>query len=217
MEKSDIIKSLKQAKSDSKKRNFKQTVEYVVTLTGVDLKKNENKIDAFVQLHYTVGKDYKVCALVGPELQDSAKESMDMVIVTDDFDEYAQDKRKTRKLAATYDFFVGQANVMPRIAQAFGKVLGSRGKMPNPKAGCIVPPNANLQPLYDKLQKTLHIQAKTSPVVQCPVGKEDMDEEKVVDNIMSVHNTLLARLPNGKHNIKSAYIKLTMGKPVKVI
>lgn len=216
MQKSEILEALKKAKAESTKRNFKQSVDLIINLTGIDLKKTEQQIDAFVQLHNSPGRKMKVCALVGPELKDQAESSVDKAVLFEEFDKYAANKKMTKKLASDFDYFIGQANIMPKIATAFGRVLGARGKMPNPKAGLIVPPNANLKPLYEKLQKTVRVKAKIAPVIQALIGKEDMDDEQLADNAMVIYTTIIGATPNGEHNIKSAFIKLTMGKPVRV-
>ena len=137
------------------------------------------------------------------------------IISTDDFDKNSN-KKIAKKLAEEYDFFIAQATVMPKVATAFGRVFGPRGKMPNPKAGCVVAPNANLKPLIEKLQKTVRVYTKNDPVMQCRVGKEEMADEQVVDNIQTIYKALLNALPNEKHNVKSVYVKLTMGKAIKV-
>ena len=216
MHKQEALEALKKAKTESKKRNFNQGVDLIINLKGIDLKKTENQIDIFVQLHYPPGKKIKICALVGAELMDEANKTVDKTILSDDFDAYAQNKKLAKKLAREYDYFIGQANIMPKIASVFGKTLGTKGKMPNPKAGCIVPPKTNLNPLVEKLQKLVRASARTAPVIHTGIGKEDMDEEQVFDNILTVYNAVVAKLPNGEHNIKSVYIKLTMGKAIKV-
>ena len=105
---------------------------------------------------------------------------------------------------------------MPKVASAFGRVFGPRGKMPNPKSGAVVPPNANLKPLYEKFQRIVRASTKSAPLIQCPIGTEDMNANDIVENALTVYTSLLQVLPNEKHNIKDIYIKLTMGKPVKV-
>ena len=105
---------------------------------------------------------------------------------------------------------------MVKIATVFGRVFGPRGKMPNPKSGGVVAPNANLKPLYEKLQRTVRATTKSAPLIQCGIGTEDMNIKDVTENALTVYNSVLPVLPNEKHNIKDIYIKLTMGKPVKV-
>src|SRR3989344_3893723 len=133
MDKDKIKKALEQLKKDSKKRNFTQSVDLVINLQNLDFKKPEEQVDVYVTLPHGKGKKAKVCALVGPELQDEASKVCDKVVGANEFDKYKQDPKITKKLASEYDFFIAQANIMAQVAGAFGKVLGSRKKMPNPK------------------------------------------------------------------------------------
>lgn len=216
MDKTKVIEALKKAKESSKKRNFTQSFDLIVNLKDLDLKKPEHQADFFASLRYGTGKKAKICALVSPELEKEAREACDKVVLQEEFQSYAKDKKLVRKLAKDYDFFIAEAPLMPQIATFFGKVLGPKGKMPNPKAGCIVAPKTNLKPLYDKLQKTVRITAKTSPIIQCIVGKEDMPEEQTADNIITLYEQILHHLPNEEENIKSVLIKTTMGKPASL-
>jgi large subunit ribosomal protein L1 len=209
----DAIVALK----ESKKRNFKQSIDLIINLRGLDLKKPEHQVELFLQLPKPKGKKSKICALVGPELGDQAKSVMDNTVLQQDFDNYAQNKKLARKLAKEYDFFVAQANIMPKVASAFGRVFGPKGKMPNPKAGCIVPPNANLQPLQEKLQNTVKLSGKKAPLMQAMIGSEESSESDLFDNAKHIFNNLIHVLPQGEFNIKSAFIKHTMGKPIRIM
>lgn len=215
MDKQQVLEALKKIKADSPKRNFKQSVDLIINMKGLDMKKSEHQVNTFIPLHFSHGREIKVCALVGPELKSGAKENCDLVVTVDEFDNYKQ-KKDLKKLAVSYDYFIAQATIMPKIATVFGRVFGPKGKMPNPKAGCVVPPNANLKPLVEKLRKTLRVRALDDPIVHCCVGKEDGKEEEIVDNIMTVYNSVVHALPNEANNIKNVFIKLSMGKALKV-
>jgi large subunit ribosomal protein L1 len=217
MEKKDVLTALKRAKENSNKRNFKQTVDLIITLRDIDLKKPDNQVDLFVSLHNSIGRQTKICGLVGGEMVDNAKKELDFVIDGERFDEYGKDKKKIKKLASEYHFFVAQANLMPKVAAAFGRVLGPRNKMPNPKSGCIVPPNANLSALKQKLEKTVRILIRTVPQYQIAVGKDEQPEEEVADNILTIYDQLIHHLPGEENNIKSVFVKLTMGPTIKVV
>ena len=216
MDKKDLIKALKSVKDNSPKRKFKQSYDLIINLRNLDLKKTDNHIDLFVQLHHERGKKVKICALVGPELKETATKNCDTIILMDDFTKYAKDKKLTKKLAEDHDFFIAQATIMPKVAAAFGKVLGPKGRMPNPKAGCVVPPNANLEPLAKKLHNTVRMRINSSPLFQCRVGNEETAEEDIISNSMDVYNSLIHILPGAQNNIRSIYVKLTMGPSVKV-
>jgi len=217
MEKEVILKSLNELKSTAKKRNFEQSIDLIINLKDLDLKNPAHQIEFFMTLPHHPGKKKKICALVGNELKEDARKYCDKVVSQEEFSEYAKDKKKTKKLASECDFFIAQANIMAQVAAAFGKVLGPRGKMPNPKAGCVISPKESLKTLCEKLQKTVRISAKTTPLIQCLVGKESLKEEEVAENILEILSQLESKLPQGKNNIKNVYIKLTMSKPVKVM
>jgi len=214
MDKTKIIEAFKALRN--KKRNFSQTVDLVVNLKDLDLKKPDHQVDFFITLPKGTGKKAKVCALIGPELLAEAKAVCDNYVLQDDFAAYAKDKKKIKKLTSENAFFIGQANIMPQVASSFGRILGPKGKMPNPKAGCIVPPKATLKPLYARLQNTVRVSAKLAPVVQCRLGIESMSDEDLVSNFNVIYDQLINSLPNGEANVRSAFIKTTMGKPVRL-
>jgi len=213
MDKKTIVAALKTAKEN--KRKFKQSVDLIINLKDLDIKKNDQQVDFFAHTSYPLGKKIKVAAFVGLEMKDAAAKAVDTVITPEEFGQY-KDQKKAKKLASEYDFFIAQANIMAQVAQAFGKILGTRGKMPNPKAGCVVPPKANLGPIYERLQKTIRLKAKTLLAVQCVIGKEDMPDDEIADNIQSIYKQLVHVLPNHENNISKVLIKLTMGKVVEV-
>src|SRR3989338_4334941 len=173
MEKQELQSALQKAKDISEKRNFRQSFDIIINLKGLDLKKQEHQIDLFITLPHPRGKKAKVCAFVGAELMEQAKSVCDFAVPSDNFEKY-KEKKEIKKLANSYDFFIAQANIMPKVATAFGRVFGPRGKMPNPKSGGVVPPNANIRPLYEKLQRTIRATAKTAPLIQCAIGTEEM-------------------------------------------
>lgn len=214
MDTASIVQSIKELKSTAPKRGFSQRYDLIVTLKNFDMKRE--KVDFFIDLHNGVGKACKICAFVGGELFDHAKKACDAAVHVDEFVKIAENKNALKRLAQENDYFIAQVNVMSKVASAFGKTLGSRGKMPNPKAGCVVPPNANLDQLKEKLQKRVRVQATKSPIIQCVVGSESQDEAEVADNIVTLYKALLANLPQQENNVKNVYLKFTMSKPVEV-
>jgi large subunit ribosomal protein L1 len=216
MDKNKILKGIKQVREASKKRNFSQSIDLIINLKDLNLKKPEEQVDLFIQLPKGKGKKVKICALVGPELKEEALRVCDKVIDTVEFANYDNNKKELKKLASEYGFFIAQANIMGQIAKVFGRVLGPRGKMPNPKAGCVAPPKANLQPVYDKLQNTIRLLAKTNMVVQVSIGHEGMTDAEMADNIDVIYETLIHHLPKEENNVRALLLKATMGKPVRL-
>ncbi|MBU0929739.1 MAG: 50S ribosomal protein L1 [Nanoarchaeota archaeon] len=216
MEKKDFLNTLKKLREESKKRNFSQSVDLIINLKGIDLKKEEHKVDQFLTLPHERGKAVKVCAFVDKQLIKNAREDCDLAILNEDFPEYAGNKKTIKKLARDYSYFIAQVNIMSEVAKTFGKIIGTRGKMPNPKAGCVVPGTADLKPLVLKLKKLVRITTKAEPTIKTRLGLETMKDEELADNALYIYSHLIDTLPQGKHNIKNIFLKFTMSKPHEI-
>ena len=216
MDKKQALDVVKKLRETSVKRKFTQAVDVVINLQDLDFKKPEHQIDFYVNLPHAPGKKKLITALVDLDMVEEAKAACDNVISLVQFEEYSKDKKKTKKLAKKYDYFIAQATIMAKIAATFGRTLGPKNKMPNPKAGCVVAPKTNLKPLYDRLQKTIRILARNKPLVQLCIGREDMADEEIASNLFMLYDQLIHHLPKERNNLKSMFIKTTMGKPVKV-
>ncbi len=213
MNKQSVIKALEELRK-LPKRKFSQSVDLIITLKDLDLKRPSDTVDFYMSLPANVTKKKKICAFVGAELADQAKAHCDKIIPEPEFGKY--DKKAMKKLASEYDYFIAQANIMVKVAAKFGRILGTRGKMPNPKAGCVVPPKGNVQAVVERLQTLISLKAKKSPVVHAVMGTEDAKDEDLIMNITSVVDQVIHHLPKEISNIRGVFIKFTMSKPVKL-
>jgi len=204
-----IIEALKKARQ-GKERKFTQSIDLIIALKDFDIKGN-NKIEEYITLPVKTGEK-KVCALVGTELKSQAEKTCDKVIEEKKFPLWTS-KKDCKNLAKEYDFFIAQANIMPLVAKTFGKYLGVHGKMPNPKAGQIVPPNAKLESIVPKIKNNTLLKAAKNPTINCKIGTEEFKNEDLAKNAVYIINHLIHKLPEGKGNIKKIIIKTTMGKP----
>ena len=124
MKREQVLKAVEAVKADSeKKKNFVQTVDLIITFKDIDMKNPKANVDLYVRLPHGRGKKVKVCALVGPELAADAKEIFDRVIVQEQFPGFAE-KKVSRKLAADFDYFVAQANIMGQVDDPVEDLLG---------------------------------------------------------------------------------------------
>ncbi|HLC90612.1 MAG TPA: hypothetical protein VJI15_02485 [Candidatus Nanoarchaeia archaeon] len=212
MDKDQVTKALAELKKQPKKK-FSQSYDLVINLKNIDIK--TNPLDFFVTMPHPKGRPVKVACFCDQQLSENASKNCDLVIKEVDFHKY-KDKKLVKKLAEEYDYFIAQANLMTQVATIFGKVLGTKGKMPNPKLGCVVPPTANLEPLKKKLVSTVRLAAKKATNFQLIVGKEDQPDDIIIENILAVYQAVLKHVPNEQQNVKNASLKLTMSKPVKI-
>ncbi|GAA5818446.1 MAG: 50S ribosomal protein L1 [Methanobrevibacter sp. CfCl-M3] len=209
----DIVEAVKKAKEDSKPRNFTQSIDIIVNIKDLDVKKPENRFDEEVSLPNGRGKDIKIGFIADGELAVQAKSAgIDLVIDKVGLEEIGKDRKQAKKLANKYDFFVAQADMMPLVGRFLGPVLGPRKKMPKP-----VPSSIKVEPLIERLKSTVKVGIKSQATVQTLVGTQDMADDKIAENIESVLATLDQNLEKGRSQIKSMFIKTTMGSVVRVI
>ena len=212
LDKKIILDAVKQAKEKSGKKKFNQTVDLILNIVEIDMKSPEGKIQEVVELPHATGKPNKVCVIASGELALKARRAnADSVIERADLEGLAGKKKELRKLAEEYDVFISEAPLMPLVGRILGPVLGPRGKMPVPVA-----PNADIASLIAKHRKTIVVRMRNQPIIQCSVGTENMNEEELFDNIQAVLRVLEGKLKRGLKNIKLAYIKTSMGTPVKI-
>jgi len=216
MDKKNALEFVKELRKQAVQKKFVQMVDLVVNLQDLDFKKPDHQLDFYLTLPYATGKKKRIAAFVDVDMFEDAKAACDIVIPLYQFEEFGKDKKRIKKLAKGNDFFIAQSTIMTKIAATFGRVLGPKNKMPNPKAGCVVAPKTALKPLYEKLQKTIRILARQKPLLQLTIGREDMKDEEIAENLFAVYDQLVHHLPKERNNVKNVYIKTTMGKPVKV-
>jgi len=211
--KQEILEAVKKAKEESKPRNFTQSVDVVITIKDLDVKKPENRIDEEVLLPNGRGKDVKIAFIADGELALQAKNAgADLVINKGELEEMGKDRKEAKKIANRHDFFVAQADMMPLVGRFLGPVLGPRKKMPKPVPATIKP-----EPIMERLKSTVKVRIKDQPVIQALVGTQDMDDELIAANIESVLAVLDQKLEKGRSQIKSMYVKTTMGPVTRVI
>ncbi len=188
---------------NEEKRKFDQTVDLVVSLKGIDLRKDSI---SFVSTIPHPFKQKRICAFF------EAKNSLVTTVTKPEFESY-KDKKKLRNLVRDYDFFIANAKLMPAVATTFGKSLGPLGKMPSPQLGILTveSPEAVKQ-MLDRLHKSVKVRVR-EPAVKVSIGKSSMSDKDLDANFKAILNDLVSALPAKKENIRKIMIKLTMSKP----
>lgn len=207
-----ILKAVKEAREKGGKRNFSQSFDLSIALKGMDMKKPENRIKVEIALPKGIGKELKIGAFLDA-LIPAAKNLENVVIIKkDEIEGYARDKKSARSLAKQCFAFLSEAPLMPTVGRAFGPVLAVRNKMPKP-----IPPNLpDLAGFVKRLRGTIRLAVKESPVLNCIVGSEKMVDGDIAENVEAVVKAVEGAVPKGKEQIRTVYLKLTMGEPVKV-
>jgi large subunit ribosomal protein L1 len=209
-----IVETVEKMKTSSKEneRKFTQTVDVVINLKNIDLNIPKNRIDEEVKLPKGRGTEAKIALFASGELALKSKDIVDFLIKPEEIEGYSDDKKAFKRIADDHDYFIAEAPLMPTIGKTLGTVLGPRGKMPRP-----VPPAADLTDMVKNLRNTVKIRSKTNTTFHTVVGNEKMSSEDIADNIQAIIKRLEGTLERGKMNIRSVYVKTTMGPSEKVM
>ena len=96
MDEKSVTKALTELRKIIKKRKFSQTIDLIVAFKDIDMAKVP-KLEQYVRLPSGLGKDMKICALIGNESKDGAKDA-DRIILSSNFDKF-KEKKDIKKLA----------------------------------------------------------------------------------------------------------------------
>lgn len=210
MDKNKLTAAIKKALEEKGKRKFTQSMEIVINMRGIDFSKSENRLNLDIVLPKGKGgKGLKSAVFAEGEIADKARKSgADLVIGPDDIPKYS-DKAKAVELADDY-FLLAQPNMMGAVAKSLGQFLGKRGKLPKPITG------SDIDKIIERGKNSIRIVSKGKylPVAHAFIGTEGMSTDDLLENAEAVYDAVKAKVKEG--NIKSVYIKLTMGKPQRV-
>jgi large subunit ribosomal protein L1 len=211
MDKKQILNALGKCLEDKGKRRFTQSVELILNFKGIDFTKPENRLNMDLTLPKGRGKELKVAVFGDGQLSfDAKKAGADLVIGGDEIPKLASDPSKIKALAKTHEF-LSEPKLMMVVGKHLGKFLGKAGKLPKPIMD--VPVADAIMQARNKVR--LSSKGKYLPVLQCLVGKEDMPVDQLADNVDAVYERVKEKIPD--YNIHSVYVKLSMGKAVRVV
>jgi large subunit ribosomal protein L1 len=201
----EVKKALEELRKE-KKRKFDQTLDLIVNLKNFDVRKEA--LNTFVSVPH--GSEKKLAAFF------TKRSKLIDTITEADFVKY-KDLKDIKKLAKKYDAFIAVAPMMGKVATTFGRVFGPMNRMPSPQAGIIPQENEEMvKMMIEKMNKSLRVKNKEM-AIKLPVGKEDMSDDELKENIEAVIKGLEKKLPRGRDNVKEVLIKFTMTKPIAVV
>ena len=187
---------------------FDSTVEVAFRL-GVNPKYPDQQVRGALVLPNGTGKSKTVMVFAkGPKVAEAEAAGADFV----GGEEYV-DKIKNGWMA--FDVCIATPDMMGFVGR-LGKILGPRGLMPNPKVGTVTMDVTRAV----KESKAGKIEYRTdkSGNVQAPIGKASFTEEQLLQNYMTLADTLVKVKPAGAKGqyMKTITMSCTMGPGVKV-
>lgn len=188
---------------------FDASIEVHIRL-GTDSKKPEQQVRGTVVLPHGTGKKLRIAAFVGTDKADAVKKAGASLVGGE---ELVEEIRKTEK--CDFDVAIATPDMM-RFLGKVGKVLGTKGLMPNPKTETISPDPVKL--VTSLLTGKIAFRADESGNIHQMIGKTSFDTAKLEQNFDTLVAAVKRSRPDGVKGefLKRVVICSTMGPAIPV-
>ncbi len=174
---------------------FDETVELHMRM-GVDPRYADQQIRGVVTLPNGTGREVRIVVFASPEGQALAKEAGADHVGAEDLAEQVQGGW------TDFDTVLATPDMM-RIVGRLGRVLGPRGLMPSPKTGTIVPAEDLPGVIREARLGRVEFRVDKTSNIHVPVGKASFDENKLLGNLATLMEAIMAAKPS---SLKGNYI-----------
>src|SRR5438094_4192194 len=202
-----VEEAVKEIKSRASAK-FDETVEIAMNL-NLDPRKQDQNLRGTVMLPHGTGKSVRVGVFARGDRAKEAEAAGADVVGAEDLVE------KVQAGEINFDRAIATPDMMALVGR-LGKILGPRGLMPNPRLGTVT------QNVAEAVQAAkggqVEFRAEKAGIVHAGVGKDNLTDEALVDNVRAFVGAITRGKPSG---VKGTYIKRvslasTMGPAVKV-
>ena len=207
----DLENAVNRALEDSPARNFTETVDLAINLRDLDLNDPANRVDESIVLPSGTGQETNIVVFADGETAVLAEDVADEVLGGDDLSDLGDDEDEAKDLADRTDFFIAEEAMMQDVASNLGRILGPRGKMPEP-----LQPDDDVVDVVNRMKNSVQLRSGDRRTFHTRVGAEDMSADDIADNIDVILRRLHADLEKGPLNVDSVFVKTTMGPSVEV-
>jgi len=188
--------------------SFDETVEAHFRL-GIDTRQADQQVRGSVVLPHGTGKKVRVAVFAQGDKAREAEEAGADVVGADDLIERIQGG------FLEFDATVATPDMMGKVGR-LGKILGTRGLMPNPKLGTVTMDVARV--VGELKAGKVEYRADKYGIAHVGIGKKSFSDTALVENYASVLDEILRAKPassKGRY-LKSITVATTMGPGIPV-
>jgi large subunit ribosomal protein L1 len=190
------------------KTKFDESVEVAVCL-GLDPKKSEQGVRGAVSMPFGLGKKIRVIAFAEGDKAKEAQAAGADVVGSADLAE--------RITGGWLDFeaVVASPDQM-KVVGKLGKILGTRGLMPNPKTGTVT---QNIGTTIKEIKAgKVEYRTDKGSIVHAAIGKLSFEGPKLVENLKTLIDALIKAKPQTAKGtyLKKISLSSTMGPGLKL-
>jgi len=187
---------------------FDESVDIAMKL-GVNPKQSDQMVRGTVVLPHGTGKTKKICVLaLGEKVKEAEAAGAD----------YAGGEDLIEKITGgwiDFDVVIATPDIMRSVGK-LGRILGTKGLMPNPKSGTVT---FDVKKAVEETKAgKVEFRIDKTSIIHSPVGKASFPEESLVDNAKAFIAAVLHARPStakGKF-VRSMSLSTTMGPSFKI-
>ena len=180
---------------------FNETVEVHVRL-GVDPRHADQQVRSTVLLPAGLGKEVRILVFAEGDGARLAEQGGADSVGLDDL------IAKIQGGWLEFDVAIATPQVMSKVGR-LGRILGTRGLMPNPKAGTIVQPDDLPRVIKEARQGRVEFKVDKTGNLHVPLGKVNFTREQLMDNLSALMDAINRAKPSGAKGIYVRRVTLT--------
>jgi large subunit ribosomal protein L1 len=187
---------------------FNETVDVAVNL-GIDPRKSDQTVRSAVSLPNGLGKEVRVLVFAQGEKEKEAQEA------GADYTGGEDVAKKIQEGWLEFDAVVATPDMM-KVVGKLGKILGTRGLMPNPKVGTVTMDIAKA--VRELKAGKVEFKAEKAGILHAPLGKLSFTSQALAENIKAFMEAVNKAKPASAKGlfIKKVTVSSTMGQGLKV-
>lgn len=205
-----LAEAIQTVLTGEKERKFKESVDLQVNLKNYDPQKDK-RFSGSLKLPNICRPRMTVCLLCDLVHEDVAKKAGVPTMNQEELKKLNKNKKLVKKMCNQYDAFLCSESIIKTVPRLVGPHMHRLGKFPT-----VCGMNESLPDKIAELQATVKFQLKKVLCLGTCIGHKEMTEDQLRQNVVMALNFLVSLLKKNWQNLKSAYIKSTMGKPQRI-
>ncbi len=187
---------------------FNESVEVHIR-TGLNVRHADEQLRGTVALPNGLGKEVRVAVFAQGAKAQEAEEAGADVVGAEDLAQRIQDGFDD------FDVAIATPDLMPVVGR-LGRILGPRGKMPNPRVGTVTMDIAKV--VQESKAGKVEYRTDRHAIVHLVIGKREFEDRLLLENYAAVMDELVRAKPSAAKGryIRSVTFASTMGPGVKV-
>jgi len=180
---------------------FDGTIEVHVKL-GVDPRHADQQVRSTVLLPAGLGKKVRILVFAEGDGARLAEQAGADYVGLDDM------IAKIQGGWLEFDMTIATPQVMGKVGR-LGRILGTRGLMPNPKAGTIVQPDDLPRAIREARQGRVEFKVDKTGNLHVPIGKVSFTPEQMLENLTALVDAVQRAKPSGAKGVYVRRVTLT--------